>query len=88
MDESPQDFTPRASDPRYRIPAGTRPWRCRGCPELVYSVPDTKAPITVRYADGRAPTATADGEGVSHFLNCPKRDRFSAKGKQSGGSAR
>jgi hypothetical protein len=63
------------------IPRGTNAATCRSCPATIYFVenPATgkKNPIAVdkrTLHDAQAPTATVEGKGYSHFIDCPGRD--------------
>lgn len=65
----------------FEIPAGTKPFTCRGCDEQGYWINTTnnKRMLVDLSADGSAaPTKTTDGVGVSHFARCPKADHFRA----------
>jgi len=67
---------------RITVPAGTRRTECRGCSATVYWVelPSGKrAPVSCHFDEQCAePTATEDGVGVNHFVDCPERERFKA----------
>lgn len=65
-----------------RIPAGTPASQCRSraCRATIYWIahPTTGRlhPVDCAYPDGAAPTATEDGQGVSHFATCPDAPHF------------
>lgn len=65
------------------IPARTPASTCRGCSEEIFFVkhPSTGRPHPVSIAEEgcEAPTPLLDGQGLSHFSNCPAADRFRGK---------
>lgn len=63
------------SGPYFLVPAGAQPKPCGSCQRPIYWARTHKGnpmPVDV-VADGvcEAPTATADGCGISHFATCP-----------------
>lgn len=64
------------------IPAGAQMKRCEGkdCGRVFYWAPHPKTgrnhPVSIDHASAKAPTATTDGVGVSHYGNCPNANDF------------
>lgn len=63
------------------IPRGTNAATCRSCPATIYFVENPKTgkknPVAVdtkTMIGAQAPTATVEGKGYSHFIDCPGRD--------------
>lgn len=73
----------------FPIPAGTKPSKCKQCPEEIFFVgkqplcvqPTCKSRSTGRVyeTDAKAPTATEDGRGWSHFISCAQAPFFRRK---------
>lgn len=62
----------------FAIPAGTREARCRSCDQVVYwilTAQDRRMPISLEHAGAFAPTQTAEGSGISHFVDCPNANQ-------------
>lgn len=58
----------------FTIPAGTNASRCRSCDQVVYWITtpnDRKMPVSVEPDGAYDPTAHAEGQGISHFVDCP-----------------
>lgn len=77
----------------YVIPAGARSRPCTGstCTDRIYWMAGCPVPLSINPAirpECQHPTATAAGAGVSHFLDCPDRDAFSASGSRRGARSR
>lgn len=68
----------------YPIYAGARRATCTGptCGGVVYWDARYKFPISADVVGGIHPTRDTDGEGVSHFTNCPDVRSFSGRGKK------
>lgn len=70
-----------AAAPRFiPIPARTQPSPCRGCGELFYWAPHPSTgrrhPVSIAEEGCEEPTPLLDGQGVSHFSNCPNAEEF------------
>lgn len=71
------------------IPAGTPAARCSKCPATIYWVITDKgkrSPVSVNtaiYAGCFPPTETREGQGVSHFADCPAAAGFRRGGRHA-----
>lgn len=71
----------------FRIPAGTKPQKCLRCPATIFFVDrqplraeaqchHVTKNVIISTPDAKRPTATEDGAGFSHFIDCPKAAEF------------
>lgn len=64
------------------IPAGTKMQFCKGkkCGKAIYFAKHPRTgnmhPVSIDDGSAKAPTATTDGVGVSHYSNCSDADDF------------
>ncbi len=62
--------------PTLKVAAGTKGKRC-GCGTTIYLVEQPSgrwAPITCSVPGGVVPSATTDGIGINHWIDCVQRD--------------
>lgn len=61
------------------IPKGTPEAKCRSCQQLIFWSPHPTSgrnhPVSVADPDAKKPTKTEDGQGISHFADCPNADK-------------
>lgn len=61
------------------IPAKTRPSKCRSCDQTIYFAPHPSTgrvhPISIEHEEAEEPTPFSDGQGISHFSDCPHADQ-------------
>lgn len=75
------------------IPAGTKGSRCKGatCGKTIFFTEHPKSgkihPYFCDMAEGKRPTETEPGRGVTHYADCVDVDRF-RKGPSNTGRAR
>lgn len=85
---------PTQAPQMFVVPAGTASSECRGCKATVYWVVtehDRRMPVNCDVEGGLRPsrfrggsmnaTASGDGRGISHFVDCPAAGQF-RKGKR------
>ena len=57
------------------IPASTPAARCKSCGQAIYFAPHPTTgrahPVSVEHEDAEPPTPLTDGQGISHFADCP-----------------
>lgn len=78
MPEAAPAAKPKTPLPTLKVPAGAEKKLCP-CGATIYSVEQPSgrfAPIHCDVDGGRAPTDDADGIGINHFIDCPRRDEF------------
>lgn len=60
------------------IPARTPAARCRSCGQEIYFAPHPSTgrmhPVSVEHEDAERPTSLSEGQGISHFADCPNAD--------------
>lgn len=62
----------------FDVPIATPARTCGHCPATIYFVPTTggkKMPVRCDVPEGKAPTASEPGRGLSHFADCPGANR-------------
>ncbi|MGN6109523.1 MAG: hypothetical protein ACTHU0_30730 [Kofleriaceae bacterium] len=62
----------------FDIPAGADRTTCRSCQAPIWFIVTAKGhrmPVSVAVEGGVAPTDSAPGRGISHFVDCPARDQ-------------
>jgi hypothetical protein len=63
------------ANPMIPIPARTSPSRCRSCGQTIYWATHPSSgrahPVSIEHEDAEAPTGLVDGQGISHFADCP-----------------
>lgn len=74
---------PKKAPKLYPIFSNARKATCRGatCGQIVYWDSRYTFPVSADCPDGKHPTATEDGVGVSHFSNCCDVADFTRRGK-------
>lgn len=66
------------------IPAGNAASKCKSCQQTIYWAPYPTTgkmhPVSIDNAHGRAPSSNADGQGLSHFSDCPNAEQHRGNG--------
>lgn len=61
------------------IPARTPASSCRSCGQKIYWVSHPSSgrnhPVSIEHEDAEAPTSLLEGQGISHFADCPNADQ-------------